>query len=86
MPKLSAAETKVVGEKVRTIELTREMQARHCFTGGTGALERAWQEEGKKTCEIEVVTAQDRFRTVEEAREWGATRAFDPWTGRQIEL
>ncbi|WP_371793082.1 hypothetical protein OG285_32650 [Streptomyces sp. NBC_01471] len=86
MPRLSAAETNVIGEKVKTFELTREMQGRLCFPGGTMALERAWQNEGKKACEIEVVTAQDRFRNVEEACEWGADRAFDPRTGRQIEL
>jgi hypothetical protein len=85
MSKLSAAETKVIGEKVKTFELTWELQGRMLFTGGTGALCKAGSE-GKKTCEFTVTIAQDRFRSVEEAREWGANQAWDPWTGKPVEL
>ncbi|WP_333745819.1 hypothetical protein [Streptomyces sp. IBSBF 2950] len=85
MTKLSAAETKVIGEKVKTFELTWETQRRMWFTGGTAALCKA-AEEGKETCEFTVTIAQDRFRSVEEAREWGANQAWDPRTGKPIEL
>lgn len=79
MPKLSAAETKIIGEKVKTFELAWELQGRMLFTGGTAALCKAGRE-GKKTI------AQVRFRSVEEAREWGANQAWDPWTGKPVEL
>ncbi|MEU4655203.1 hypothetical protein AB0G32_14905 [Streptomyces sp. NPDC023723] len=85
MPKLSAAETKVIGEKVKTFELTWELQGRMLFTGGTAALCKAARE-GKKTCAFTVTTAQDRFRNTEEARAWGADKAWDPWTGKPVEL
>lgn len=42
--------------------------------------------EGKESCEFTVITAQDRFRSAEEARAWGANRAWAPRTGQPVEL
>lgn len=85
MPTLSASDTKVIGEKVKTFELTWELQGRMLFTGGTDALCKAARE-GKETCEFTVITGQGRFRSVEEARAWGADQAWDPRTGQPVEL
>jgi hypothetical protein len=85
MATLSASETKVIGEKVKTFELTWETQSRMCYTGGTAALCKAGRE-GKESCEFTVIIAQGRFHNAEEAREWGANKAWDPRTGKPVEL